>query len=93
MIFEHIEATLNKALELVGRCDEVYRLAGPEIRRLSNQFFFDRLLISRDTEEGAQVTGAVLQEPWATLVSESFQASMAISTKTRGRFLLSQVRI
>jgi site-specific DNA recombinase len=85
MIFDHIEATLNEALELIGRCDEVYRLAGPEIRRLSNQFFFDRLLISEKTEEGAQVTSAVLQEPWATLVSEDFQASMAISAKNPGQ--------
>lgn len=28
VVYEHIEDTLNRALELVGRCDEVYRLGG-----------------------------------------------------------------
>ena len=81
MIYAHIEDTLNRALALIGRCDEVYRLGGPRVRRLSNQFFFQKLLIAEDVEEGAEVAGATLQEPWATLVCEDFQASMARSTK------------
>lgn len=85
MIFAQIEDNLNRALELVGRCDEVYRLAGPRDRRLSNQFFFDKLLVAEDTEQGAQVAGAVLQEPWATIVSEDFQAAMAHSAKNPGQ--------
>lgn len=63
VIFAHIEDTLNSALTLVGRCDEVYRLGGPQVRRLSNQFFFEKLLITENTDEGAQVVGAILQEP------------------------------
>jgi hypothetical protein len=36
---------------LVGRVDEVYRLGGPRVRRLSNQFFFERLLIAVEDDE------------------------------------------
>jgi hypothetical protein len=50
VIYEHIEDTLNKALALVGRVDEVYRLGGPRVRRLANQCFFDKLLISAEDE-------------------------------------------
>ena len=84
MIYANIEGTLNRALELVGRCDEVYRLGGPQVRRLSNQFFFTKLLISVDEDHGAQVAGATLNEPWATLVSEDFHASMRASTTNPG---------
>jgi site-specific DNA recombinase len=35
-----IEANLNRVLELAGRCDEIYRLGGPHVRRLANQCFF-----------------------------------------------------
>jgi hypothetical protein len=79
MIFDRIEDTLNRALTLVGRCDEVYRSGGPQVRRLSNQFFFEKLLISVHEDGGAQVAGATLNEPWATLVSEDFQAAMVRS--------------
>jgi site-specific DNA recombinase len=84
MIYGRIEDALNRVLALVGRCDEVYRRGGPQVRRLSNQFFFDKLLIAEDTEEGAQVAAAVLQEPWATLVSEDFHAAMARNTTNLG---------
>ena len=42
--------------------DEVYSGSGLQMRRLANQFFFERLLIDRD-----EVVGAELREPWATL--------------------------
>lgn len=92
MIYGRIEETLSRALELVGRCDEVYRMGGPQVRRLSNQFFFDKLLIAEDTDEGAQVVGAVLREPWATLVAEDFHAAMARSTTNPGQDRLPEVR-
>jgi len=75
MIYAKIEQTLNKALELLSRCDEVYRLGGPQIRRWANQCFFEKLLIS-----DGEVVAAVLREPWATLVAEDFQARMARNT-------------
>lgn len=55
------------ANELLGRCDEVYRLGGPEARRLSNQFIFERLEIDVEDEEPARMTGAALREPIATI--------------------------
>ncbi len=85
MVFAKIADTLNRALELVGRCDEVYRLGGPQVRRLSNQFLFERVLIDVEEDEGAVVTGAVLREPWATLLTRDFQAQMAANTTNVGR--------
>lgn len=55
MVYTHIEDTLSRALALIGRCDEVYRMGGPQVRRLSNQFFFEKLLIAKDTEGSAHV--------------------------------------
>src|SRR5664280_2882989 len=75
MIYAKIEQTLNQALDLLSRCDEVYRLGGPQIRRWANQCFFEKLLIS-----DGEVVAAVLREPWATLVAEDFQARMARNT-------------
>ncbi len=85
MVFAKIADTLNRALELVGRCDEVYRLGGPQVRRLSNQFFFERVLIDVEEEGETRVTGAVLREPWATLLTREFQAKMAANTTNLGR--------
>jgi len=85
VIYTGIEDSLNRALTLVGRCDEVYRLGGPKVRRLSNQFFFEKLLIAEEPEEGAEVAGAMLREPWATLVSEDFQTSMDPSAENPGQ--------
>ena len=77
MVYERIEETLNRALALVGRCDEVYRLGGPKIRRLSNQLFFEKLLICEDDAHGgASVARAILREPWATLLADDFRANL-----------------
>ena len=79
MIYERIADTLNQALVLVGRCEEVYRRGGPEVRRLSNQFFFEKLLLTEgETGPGRpEVAGAILKEPWSTLLAADFQAQMA----------------
>ena len=76
VVYAKIEDTLTRALGLVGRVDEVYRTGGPRVRRLANQFFFERLLLSVE-DDAAHVAGAVLREPWATLLAEDFQAQMA----------------
>jgi site-specific DNA recombinase len=65
-VSRHIEATLDQALELLGRCDEVYRQGAPRTRRLANQFFFNKLLIGRGARQVAEAT-AEIEEPWATL--------------------------
>ena len=78
IIYAKIESTLNQALAFVGRVGDVYRLGGPKVRRLSNQFFFDQLLIAVDEDDlTPYVAGAVLREPWATLLARDFQAQMA----------------
>jgi site-specific DNA recombinase len=66
-IFAHVEKDLEDALALAGRCHEVYLLGSARVRRLSNQCFFEKLLVN----EG-EVAGTVVQEPWATLLSSSF---------------------
>jgi hypothetical protein len=75
VIDSRIEDTLSRVLAVVGRCDEVYRLGGPQVRRLSNQFFFDKLLIS-DTEDGSpRLIGAVLRTPQVHPAGRGLSAS------------------
>jgi DNA invertase Pin-like site-specific DNA recombinase len=88
VVYERIEDTLTRALTLVGRCEEVYRHGGPQVRRLSNQFFFGKLLITEDDTDGATVTTATLRQPWATLLAEDFQAAMAHNTTNPDRDLV-----
>jgi hypothetical protein len=88
VVYEHIEDTLNRALALVGRVDEVYRRGGPQVRRMSNQFLFEQLLIDVEENEGAQVVDATLREPWDTLLAPSFQAAMATNTTNPDRDLV-----
>jgi hypothetical protein len=76
MIYSRIEDTLNRALALLERVDEVYQLGGPRVRRPANQCFFDKLLIELD-DDAPIVTETVLQEPWATLQAKDFQQRMA----------------
>jgi site-specific DNA recombinase len=83
VIYAHIEDTLNRALALVGRVDEVYATGGPRVRRLVNQCFFDKLLISADEDE-PRVAEATLREPWATLCADDFQVQMAASATHPG---------
>ncbi|MDX6283494.1 MAG: hypothetical protein QOH03_4565 [Kribbellaceae bacterium] len=52
---------------MLGRCDELYRLGGPEVRRLSNQFLFEKLEIDVEDDGLARVTRADLREPFATI--------------------------
>ncbi|MGH3548507.1 MAG: recombinase family protein [Pseudonocardiaceae bacterium] len=86
-IFSRIEDTLNRALALLGRCDEVYRLGGPQVRRFANQSFFTKLLIALQ-DDTPVVTGAVLHEPWATLHDQGFQRQMIHNTTNPAQDLL-----
>jgi hypothetical protein len=83
MIYTRIEDTLTRALTLIGRVDEVYRKGGPQVRRLSNQFFFEKLLVQLD--EDTEIAGAVLREPWATLCAEDFIEQMGRAKKDPGQ--------
>ena len=75
-----IEGTLDRAVALLGRVDEIYRQGGPKIRRLSNQFMFEKLLI-RERE----VAGAVYREPWATLRNEKLIVGLRRNARNPGR--------
>ncbi len=86
VVYAKIEDTLNRALALVGRVDELYRLGGDQVRRLANQCFLDKLLISVD-EDTAQVTGATLHEPWGTLLAHDFERCMARNAANPGQDL------
>jgi site-specific DNA recombinase len=87
MVYEHIQSTLEKCLDLLERVDDIYRLGSPRTRRLANQCFFTRLLIDGD-QDGPNVRGATLREPWATLLAEDFQARMRQNTENPDRDLL-----
>ena len=78
--------TLNRALGLVGRIDEVYAMGRPRVRRLANQCFFDKLLIS--VEDEPEVAGATFREPWATLLAGQFIQQMAEDTTNPDRDLV-----
>jgi site-specific DNA recombinase len=79
-VSSHIEGNLDRAVALLGRVDEIYRQGGPKIRRLSNQFLFEKLLI-RERE----VAGAVYREPWATLRNEKLIAGLRRNARNPGR--------
>jgi site-specific DNA recombinase len=84
VIFGHIEETLTRALALVGRVDDVYRLGSDRVKRLVNQCFFEKLLISV-VDDRPQVTVATYQEPWGTLLTSEFMARMERNTKNPGQ--------
>lgn len=75
-----IDATLSTALSFVGRAADAYLLGGPRVRRLSNQFFFHKLLIG-DPDHQVQVVSAQVREPWATLLAAEVQAQMVQITQ------------
>ena len=75
----HIEDTLQRALDLNGHCERIYRSGGSRIRRLSNQFFFQKLLI-----DAGEVVAAVHTPVWGILRSAEFQAAAQRSAKDPG---------
>jgi site-specific DNA recombinase len=77
----------RRTLALLGRCDEVYRLGGPQVRRFANQCFFTKLLIAPQ-DDTPTVTKATLRQPCATLHAEDFQRRMIHNTTSLGQDLL-----
>jgi site-specific DNA recombinase len=80
LVFATIEGTLQAALDLLARVDDVYRLGGAKTRRLANQCFFTKLLISDSGTDAPEVVSATFAEPWATLIAEEFHDRMARNT-------------
>ena len=60
--FGEIQATLDKALDLLANCERAYRKAPGHLRRRWNLALFERLLVHDDRVEEAEVA-----EPFATL--------------------------
>ena len=87
--YGQIEETLELALELVSRVDEVYRLGSDRVKRLLNQCFFEKLLVSLDDGE-ATVAGSMFAEPWGTLITGELagQVDDDDHTKNLGPYLL-----
>ncbi|MGH3306018.1 MAG: hypothetical protein ACRDOK_31045 [Streptosporangiaceae bacterium] len=92
MIFAHIEDSLNRALELVGRCDEVYRLGGQQVRRLSNQFFFEKLLIARMSKKARKSSARCCRSPGQPFCLRSSCAPWQKAQKPPDKIILSEVR-
>ena len=94
--FAAIERPLLQALELVGKCDVLYREGDSKVRRLSNQAFFRQLRL-RDKE----VEAADLLEPWRSLhdpevvdelrsAAEEHQLALAGAESSNNDFLVPQ---
>jgi site-specific DNA recombinase len=60
--FGEVQATLDKALDLLANCEGAYRKAPSHLRRQWNQALFERLLVHDDRVEESEVA-----EPFATL--------------------------
>lgn len=67
--FADIEDNLENALRLAENCQAAYQLAGPQVRRLLNQAFFDKLLVDDDGTVRSE-----LAEPFAVLLGEALAA-------------------
>lgn len=66
---EAVQATLATALLLARDCFDAYRSASDAVRKLFNQAFFSRIVVTVE-DEGADVT-CELAEPFAMLLSDS----------------------
>ncbi|MCO6010532.1 hypothetical protein NE236_36800 [Actinoallomurus purpureus] len=48
------------------------------VRRLANQAFFEKLLVTDDLD-GVKVAGAVIREPWASLLAEDLRSEQPLN--------------
>jgi hypothetical protein len=63
-----VRGTFERALHLAGDCYQAYVLATPEVRRMFDQVFFERIHVSDD--DGAWVSGAILSPEYALLLAD-----------------------
>ncbi len=82
-VFVDIEETLDQALAIGQDCHRAFLAAGPKIRRLMNQAFFERLFISDDQD----TVRSELAEPFAILLGEELTAEVetALATEAKNR--------
>ena len=86
-----VESTLNRALSFVGRAAAVYWLGSPQVRQLSNQFFFEEVRISVD-DDGEQITAPVAREPWSPCSLPASPTAPAETLRTSTLFRRMEVR-
>ena len=83
--FDRIERMYDQALDLVTDCQEAYRQAGPQLRRLFNHIFWNRLWLW----EGKVVT-AELAEPFAGLLANDLAHHYQRDAEDPGLVLVGQ---
>ena len=63
LAFVDIEETFEEVIALASDCERLYRIMPPLVRRQLNRAFFEKVLV-----DAVEVTGAVLAEPFASVV-------------------------
>ncbi len=76
--FVAIEDLLARAFTIAADCRAAYREAGPTVRRLFNQAFFERLYV-----DPHKITGADLAEPFAQLLEHDLMSRIHRELKTQ----------
>lgn len=64
--FEIMEATINKAINLATDCAAAYEAAPPQVRRMFNQAFFEKIFVTEKKVSGFDYT-----EPFDLLIKRS----------------------
>jgi site-specific DNA recombinase len=64
LAFADVERVLTQAIDLAASCADAYRAAGPKVRRLFNQVFFDKLFV-----DSGRIVSTKLAEPIAGLMA------------------------
>jgi site-specific DNA recombinase len=66
--FEDIRTTFERALDLAADCHRAYREATPEVRRMFDQLFFQRILID-DGDGQAHVSSSTIASPFGAFLT------------------------
>ena len=70
--FDGVKSKLNKALELLEGCGEVYRAAPEHIKRAFNQAFFEKIYVS--AEDGTCEVKPLFAEPYGLIFGQKAQS-------------------
>jgi len=76
--FDDIRRTFGQALTLARDCYEAYKRATPVVRRMFDQLFFERLLVTE-----SEVSGAVLARPFADLLANDLLGELSNPQKAK----------
>ena len=67
--FEDIRTTFGRALDLAGDYHVAYVTATPEVRRMFDQLFFERILVE-DGDGTARVSGSTIASPFGAFLTD-----------------------